>query len=410
MLTGNTSGIGIMPSLNFSKLRDWACLCFLCLFLSISFGITPSLILAGLGVILSFLTISPKKLNEFIRTKWLLPCLAIIAIHWIGLFYSSDTNGLGLKFALKTYYWLFAFALVLILAKESDAEYLILAFLIGIFINAIIGIFQFLGLLPPKYNWYSGLGSGYNNLTLYLVLGMLTCSYCYKISTKKILKYFSIIFAATYFFHLTILEGRTGYFVFLISLPIIVNNFIGKKNLKMALCFAFPVILLFSLSPIVQKRALLTFNQLRYHLNGPSDKVWGKEYTANQDRFYMWYGALELFLKNPIIGVGTGGYGSALKTIRPSNDPFIAHPHNSFLYILVSFGLLGFGFYIWFFLNLFKISWPKRNSLVYSFIIYSLLVLLLGGFFNSTFLDSGSLLLFSLTVGMCKNYDTGDLR
>jgi len=403
------SGSIPFPLRDLSGLRAWAYLCFVATFFTTSFGTSPPLILAALGTILCIFTMNKTKLKTLIREKWFVPCIIIIALNWLGILYTSDTEGLAIKFASKSYYWLFAFSLIMTIEDESEARFLIYIFLLGIFINAIVGFLQFCGIIPTKQSWFSGLERGYNSLTLYLILGMLISSFFFKTTTRYQLRYLYCITGATYFLHLVILEGRTGYFVFLFSLPVILRNFINRKNYKIALLITLSIVIVFFLSPVVQKRLLLTVNELRYHTNGPADKVWGREYTSYQDRFYMWYGALELMAKNPFLGVGTGGYGSALKALRGGTDPFISHPHNNFLYALVSFGLLGFVFYVWFFIALLKFSWARRKSSVHVFIIYSLSVLILGGFFNTTLLDSGSLLLLVLTVGLCKDYNTGNL-
>jgi O-antigen ligase len=56
----------------------------------------------------------------------------------------------------------------------------------------------------------------------------------------------------------------------------------------------------------------------------------------------------EVFLKNPVTGVGVGGYTAALATITPGQSAWAYQPvHNVFLLILSEIGLLGFVAFFW---------------------------------------------------------------
>jgi O-antigen ligase len=62
----------------------------------------------------------------------------------------------------------------------------------------------------------------------------------------------------------------------------------------------------------------------------------------------IWNGALRIIGKNPLPGVGTGGYQTALRNIDGDpNVPLMAHPHNNFLYIAASFGAVGLAVFLW---------------------------------------------------------------
>jgi hypothetical protein len=61
------------------------------------------------------------------------------------------------------------------------------------------------------------------------------------------------------------------------------------------------------ISPIVRERLDVTVRQMKYHMETEPSRAWGKEYTENQDRFYYWHYAIQIFFDNPVLGVGTGG-------------------------------------------------------------------------------------------------------
>jgi O-antigen ligase len=187
----------------------------------------------------------------------------------------------------------------------------------GLAVNAAVGILQLAGIIAPKQGWFSGLARGYNTLTVYLVLAILICAFCIRDSEGWKKRFLFIALASLYFFHLIIMEGRTGYLTFILLFPFMVKTLFRRFSAwKFALVFTVIVGAMY-FSPFVKKRVDVTITQLRYHMTADPDKAWGREYTENQDRFYMWVGAIEVFLENPLIGAGTGGYPSALKEIRP---------------------------------------------------------------------------------------------
>ncbi len=364
-------------------------------------GTSPSLISLFIALIASIFTGKFFNVKELFRSKWFLSIFFVVILHWIAVLYTEDNLGFSFKYASKTYYWLFALLIASIGLNKKQLEAIILLFLLALAINAFIGIFQFLGILPPKYNWYTGLPRGYNSLSLYLVLGIMVSSVGFYLSSNGAQKAMYLAFYLLYLVHLILLEGRTGYFVCILLFPFsIINIMGGNERAHLFLLIALIILGLFILSPVVQKRLSLTLDELAYHLNASPDKAWGREYTAYQDRFYMWKGAWDVFKSSPLIGAGTGGYSSALKRIRPDGDPIISHPHNNLFYLLANFGIVGFALFLFFFWYQLKLALPFRKDFAGSFVFYAYIVILLGGVFNTTILDSGTLMLISLATGM----------
>jgi O-antigen ligase len=153
-------------------------------------------------------------------------------------------------------------------------------------------------------------------------------------------------------------------------------------------------------SPIIRNRVSLSVQELKHHLNADPGSAWGKEYTKHQDRFYMWRGAIEIFMENPIFGVGTGGYGTALKERGKEEWPKIAHPHNNLLYVVVSFGIVGLLVFGWFFWILLRGGWKHRKSPLGFFIFSSGLVILVGGIVDTPLLNGDSSFLLAAVTGL----------
>ncbi|MFH0731008.1 MAG: O-antigen ligase family protein [Pseudomonadota bacterium] len=354
-----------------------------------------------------------EKPVSYLRHPWFRPVLLFMILPWIGLLYTPDAAGLGIQYAKKTYYWIYCLAIASIAfvpfsgkgAERNLPEKFIHAFLLGLAINALVGTAQFSGVLPMvQGKWYSGLERGYSTLSAYLVLGILIASYYFREATEKKIRFLLCALILFYFFHLGILEGRAGYLTFILLSPLIAYNMFNRSNiLKISLASVLLAGML-CLSPIVRDRIALSMDQITYHLNANPNAAWGRQYSDKQDRFYMWRGACHLFMENPIIGIGTGGYQKALKERGKPDDPLIAHPHNDFLYMAVCFGMIGIFAFCWFFAELIKNAWKHRKTPLGYFVLSAALVLLTGGLFNGYLLDAGTISLLAVVTGLQRSF------
>ncbi|MEJ2725978.1 MAG: O-antigen ligase family protein, partial [Deltaproteobacteria bacterium] len=361
---------------------------------------SPPIIVGVLGTLIWFFSGMFFRLKSLFKQSWLWPALAFIALAWVGLLYTPDPYGFGVNYAGKTYYWLFCVALASLSLETLRPRILINAFLLGLAVNACVGMLQFAGFIAPKQGWFSGLTRGYNTLTVYLVLGILMCSFYFGEAKEWRKRWVLILLMALYFFHLIILEGRTGYLTFILLSPLVLKTLFRKLNGWKVLLVWVLIMGAMSLSPIVRERVHLTVSELKYHMNAEKAKAWGREFTTHQDRFYYWYGAVRIFLENPILGVGTGGYPMVLKGKGNPDDPIVSHPHNNVLYMAASYGVFGIVVFTWFFWEMLRNSLKERDTVLGYFILCTALVLLVNGLFNTTVLDAGTVLLWSLAVGL----------
>ncbi len=355
--------------------------------------------LAAVGIWL----LSGKVLREIpglARRKWVRPVLLLVLLPWIGLVYSPDPGGLGLDYAGKTYYWLFCFALAGCCPQTGRRRWLINAFLLGLAVNAVFGALQLIGVLAPIETVYSGLGRGYSTLAAYLVVGILILSFDYRQAVHIKWRMGLALLMAFYFFHLVILQGRTGYLTFLVLSPLIVRNLFHRaRGWKIAVVCLLLAGSMF-LSPVVRQRVSDSIATLRYHLSVRPDKAWGRVYSPHQDRFFMWHSAVRIFREHPLLGVGTGGYQTRVHQLSPPGTPLFAHPHNDFLYMAASYGLVGVLAFVWFFAGLIRAAWRCRDTAVGYFVFSVALVVLVSGLFNAQMLDAGMAFLLAVATGM----------
>ena len=305
-----------------------------------------------------------------------------------------------MPFATKTYYWVFGFVVAAIPFVRFSPERLIQAFCIGLAANAVIAILQFAGIFPIMNPVAYGLDLGSSTMAAFLNLGILIVSRYFRDTNDKGKRTFYALFMGVFFFHLIIMRGRTGIFTFFVVSPLILRNLFGRiKILRMVLIYEV-LIGIMLLSPIVWDRIYWSMDQLKHHLSLDPKSAWGKTWDVQENRLFLWRGAIRIFSEHPIVGVGTGGYPVVMHQNGNPDWPFPAHPHNNFLYVAVSFGLVGIFALTWFFGEMFKNGWEERQTHSGYFIFSTALVIFISGIFNTQIIDSSTAFLLSVAVGL----------
>ena len=364
-------------------------------------GTAPSTIAAALcTAIWLFTGIAMKKRRIYMAPYWW-PVFGLVMLPWIGMLYTQDVAGIGIEYAEKTYYWLFGLAVAAIAFRHFPAAKLIQAFMLGLGINVVAAISQIVFHLPDKGHQHRGLGPDYSTLSAYLIVGIMMAVFYASRQHRTRNKMFFLGLIGLYFFHLVILRSRASYVAFVLLVPFMgMTLFKTRKLIKTAaICLLVPALM--ALSPVVRQRVEKSVRELTYHLKADEEAAWGNTYSAEQDRFYMWNGAMRIIRENPLIGVGTGGYQSVLKSI--DSDPAvraIAHPHNNFLFMTVSYGVIGLAVFLWFLWVTITSGWRYRRTVAGYMLLSVVGVLVATGLFNTQILDVGTALLLSLTVGL----------
>ena len=127
----------------------------------------------------------------------------------------------------------------------------------------------------------------------------------------------------------------------------------------------------------------------------------GYEVVEKFPRPFIVRESIRIIMAHPFIGIGTG----SLPEFTREKGSAVAHPHNNFLYMGVSFGIAGFISCFWLFWNMFVRSWRFRETPVGYFVFSTCLVLFLGGMFDTQILNTGTLLLLSITYGFLHQLD-----
>lgn len=336
-----------------------------------------------------------KDRQKWLKQSWTTPVILFMLLPWAGLLWTGDL-ATGLNLAQKSYYWLYAFAIAS-LSIHNHQKALMISYLSGLSLSMIISILQYLGLVPMPKGYPAGF-MGHISYSLLLVFGMLLLSFYYTKIKDRNYQIFLIFLMVAYLFNLSINIGRIGHLAFVVLSPWILYNILGQKHLSKIVLGALVVILILSLSSTVQYRTRLAVDDVREY-------YYGNKNTSVGRRLHMWNGAIKMFLQNPVIGVGTGGYKNTMRKYKddPSLPDFV-QPHNSFLYIASSYGIVGLSLLLWLFVVFMRKGWYARKTVAGFSVLSFGAVLLIGSLTDTQILSLATAKMFALLIGIRTEY------
>ncbi|MGQ3685121.1 MAG: O-antigen ligase family protein [Candidatus Loosdrechtia sp.] len=369
------------------------CLCGL--FFFIALGVTSITVTASIIAISIWLFSGKffKQKDRWLKQKWTPPVIFFMLLPCLALLWTNDME-LGLKFAKKSYYWILSFVIASIALSSQNKKILFDFFLAGLALFCIASILKYINIFfIPKWIPTTDFGKHITQ-TLFLVFGITLLSYYFKVYKKNL---FYVLLTLLFLFTLSIAYGRSGYLTFILLSPIIAYNFFGKRFfLTLAIIIAFST-LFFSVSPAIKSRIVTAVDDIRTYQTGDPN-------TSVGLRLIMWQGAIKIFLKNPLIGVGTGGYTNEQLKYNPPNIlpeyERSRHPHNSFLFMAANYGMLGVVSIIWLFIAYFKKSVLSWNTLTGFAILSYGLIIFIGSMTETQILSPGTAKMFALLMGI----------
>ena len=333
--------------------------------------------------------------HKWLGQKWLVPVALFVCLNFIGLLYTNNIVT-GLYFVEKTHYWLLACAAATLYMNAGRADKLMKYYVAGVTFTSTLFVLQNLGIAPMRPPYSVGLHNKWAHISFSLLdtFGILVLSYYFYIAESRKGKYITGGLILINFIALAILSSDSGHLAFILLSPILAYNIVGRKNLKVVALVSFLFVAALFLSPVTQSRFQQIFDQTDTYIEG-------EVYTQVGMRYYMWSGAAKLYMENPVIGLGTGGYQDAMEKFRPSAKvPNPIQPHNSFLYMAVSFGIPGIIVILWLFYAILKKGWDKRFTLLGFCTIAYALVLIIGSLTDTQILQVHTGTLFAIFMGL----------
>lgn len=334
----------------------------------------------------------------WLNQPWSQPVLCIMALQICSLLWSQNLQ-VGLKLVDRSYYWLLGFAALSAVMCIRDIRLIAWAYLVGLSINVGLSILQFVKIVTWHHATHTYGLMGQITYSLLLVAGLLILSFLYKqASSSRYTRIVLLIALGAYFFNLTILVGRSGYIAYLVALPFILMNLHKRKSItSIVVCCIIGIAALF-VSPTVRERLTLIPDEVYSFNPQAADENMG----SVQVRLHMWNSAVKIFLEHPVTGVGIGGFPKAMEKHKNTSDLKLTymHPHNSYLYIAASYGLLGIALYGWLLWILLRESWHHRETIGGWMAFSFLLVILVGSLSDTQVLSNATGMLLGLLPGL----------
>ena len=342
------------------------------------------------------LCIKKFRSNKIVLYLLLYMCFAILSLLWTDDVYS------GINYIRRYWYFLPILVMASILKKEFMA-YAISAFLTGMFISEVLSYGMFFELWSLKHGSPSDPTPFMNHLQYSMFLSFAALLLLNRFFFEKNLKWKIMYFA--YFLLVTsnlfLNGGRTGQFAFAVSIFIV--GFLNIKN-KLLAFFSMLILLTsifyvaYQVSPIFKDRF---DNSIKETKVISAEKIFCGSFGQ---RLGAWIVGGEIFLDNPILGVGISKNTDTLKLYIEKNHPdmkcvkSMVNYHNYYIQVLVKLGIIGLFLYLMIFYNILKLNIKDRQY--YNLMIIFVVVYSTSSLFENMFHQQFSAALFTLFTGI----------
>jgi O-antigen ligase len=359
--------------------------------------------LRAIAIVLLIFWISDKDIFTTSIPKVLKIFLIFIAFSFISYIWSDATFQEVFKY-IKRYWYFFPSFLIFKYIKQEYIKYSISAFLLGMLISEIVSYSVFFQFIPPLGHATISDPSPFMQHTMYSVFLATTSifllgRFLYEEEIKYKLIY--LIFFLSVSVNLFIGSGRTGQIAFFGALVVL---FIYKYKLTIKTIFLSLISIVFifytayNLSPNFKNR----MHHIQNDVNGMISK---NNYRSSIGiRIGFWIITKEMFLENPILGVGTANHLNMMKETVDKELQYLhgnkrfVHFHNQYWEILAQLGIVGLFLFLFFIYSIIKIKIIDHEIELLKIGLISTFIL--GLFADNLLWLNMSIMLFSFIVGI----------
>ncbi|QKF59856.1 O-antigen ligase family protein [Aliarcobacter lanthieri] len=358
------------------------------------------------------LTLNFRYIYYFIKNNKIVILLLLFFI-WIS--FSSIVSYPDYEsYKMFIKYFLLPIIIIITSIKKEHIEYLINAFLIGMFINVLISYCMYFELIGDRMFGFVLHGNNTNPipfLSTYIQYSVflsfsifLTVLKLFK-SKNIILKLFLVFLVFLLIVNLFIISGRTGQFTFLMTAICLVIIYF-KKNIKYIIYSLISLtiicMLAFNLSSNLNNRLMQGFEDISYVVKDKNfDTSWGARLSSymiipniiKDERFNLFYGMGYCKLNNIIMDIQLKEYGK--NSIFTTTFGYL---HNTYISIFAGTGFIGLLIFIIFWGYLFFI---KIEDQYFNYIRYSnMFVITFQGISNELFYQHEIMLLSAVFISI----------
>ncbi|CAI8324782.1 MAG: Uncharacterised protein [Cryomorphaceae bacterium] len=285
------------------------------------------------------------KFNVIKSSKWMLAIFALIGLYLLGMFWGDQHLNADWQFQRLALLLIFPILMTMKLNQETIKR-AVFAFLGTAFISAlaavainnniILPLSEYLSFIDPSWRNSAFITYNYHNIILALAT---TLSLYLLVEKKSKYTYLLLLFIAVYSISIFTERGRAGQVIFNLSLVFYIIYY-NRGNLLRLFTL---LVLLFSFQFVIYSST----NVYKDRFDAVSNIIQnnGVRRVGNiQDIRYIFVReSLNRIVEKPILGYGTGSFGTIFYEEVNSGHIFDRHttPHNQYLYVWFELGIVG---------------------------------------------------------------------
>ena len=317
---------------------------FLGVFIPTSIAIT-NLIIALLALCWIIEGNFKAKFDIIKSSKWMLAVFALIGLYSLGMLWGNVHSNYEGQFQRLALLLVFPILMTMDLKQETIRR-AVFSFLAVTFISALTAIAINNNIISQLGHYFSFIKLSNNNSAFikynyHNVLLALSFTISLYILIEKKTTYSSLLFLFIIAYTISIFTeaGRAGQVIFNLSAVFYIFYYNRKKFLK--LCAL--LVLLFSFQFVIYNYS----HVYKSRLNSASNIIQNNGFDVSDNlediRYVFMKETLSRILKKPVLGYGTGSFGSIFENEVKSGHNFDKYttPHNQYLYVWFELGILG---------------------------------------------------------------------
>jgi O-antigen ligase len=307
------------------------------------------------------------KFDSIKSSKWMLSIFALIAFYALGMLWGDQHFNAEWQFQRLALLLVFPIFMTMNL-KQETIKRAVIAFLGTSFISALVAIAINNNIISPlgeylsfiDISWRNSAFITYNYHNVILALAT-TLSLYVLIEKKSKYTYLLLLFIVVYAISIFTERGRAGQVIFNLS-AIFYIIYYNRTNL-LRLCSL--LVLLFSFQLLIYNSTNVykdRFDAVSNIIQNNGDRGEGK---TDDIRYVFTKETLSRILEKPILGYGTGSFGTIFENEVKSGHYFDKHttPHNQYLYVWFELGILGLVLLLLIFYHQIKELFRKKDGI-----------------------------------------------
>ena len=287
-----------------------------------------------------------EKLEAIRANPVALAAVALFALYLAGMLYTIGNDSEVLNTVSKGARLLLIPAVIPLMRDMRWRRRGIVAFQASMIVTLVLSYLIWSGLLPATV-WLKGTPADPVAFKAHIThnVFMAFAAFMFALAavdakTRRMRIVLGVLCAAAVANVLVMVPGRTGHIVLIVLFTYFLYRQLGAKGFAVAgvALGALAVVVFLSPDTMLHKRITLADDELQQWRAGtPPDLR-----NSIGQRLEILRNTLAVIRDNPVLGVGTGGFGEAYaaRAIR-SGDMLTNNPHNEFLMIVAQFGLAG---------------------------------------------------------------------